>query len=238
MIKNYPAATIQDALVEIFPNVYLLRGSIQVAPLLRINRNMTVLKQDTELTIINAVRLNEENLKQLDQLGTVKHVIRLGDFHGLDDQFYLDRYQAKLWSQEKHLNYPSLQPDIVFTSETAPPINQSEFFIFKDAKYPEAALLLKQHQLLMTTDSVQYWDDWRHFTFLSKIVMWLIGFRLKLFIGGPWLKLASIHKHSLKKDFQQLLTLDFKHLISAHGHVCLDHAKTDLEHVVQIKFRD
>ena len=55
------------------------------------NRNMIVVRNGTELTIVNAVRLNNKNLEILDELGTVKNIIRLGDFHGLDDQFYIDK---------------------------------------------------------------------------------------------------------------------------------------------------
>lgn len=238
MIKKHPKATVQDSLVDIFPDIYLLRGSIQVAPLLRINRNMVIIKQDQELTLINAVRLNEYNLQHLKQLGTVKHLIRLGDFHGLDDQFYIDHFSPTFWSQSKHVNYPELLPDVLIEKDVTPPIKNSDFFIFEQAKYPEAILFLKNHQLIITTDSIQYWDDWKHFSFFSKIIMYLMGFRLKLFIGGPWLKLASRHKNSLKTDFEQLLTLEFKHLIAAHGNVRYQHAKLDLEHVIQQKFRD
>lgn len=55
--------TDQDSLIEIFPNVYLLRGSIKIAPMLQINRNMVILREGRELTVINAVRLNDDNRK-------------------------------------------------------------------------------------------------------------------------------------------------------------------------------
>ena len=238
MTKIYPTATPQDPLVEIFPNIYLLRGSIQVAPLLRINRNMVIIKQGYDLTLINAVRLNNTNLARLAELGEVKHLIRLGDFHGLDDEFYLDTFAPTFWSQADHVAYPNLKPIQAITEHTASPVLHSQFFIFKAAKYPEAALFLKEHQLLITTDSVQYWDDWKYFTFFSKIIMYLMGFRLKLFIGGPWLKKVSEHKNSLKPDFEKLLELDFKHLIASHGNVLKESAKTELKQAIQHTFKE
>lgn len=236
-MTEYAAATAQDSIVEIFPDVYLLRGSIRIASMMQMNRNMLIVKQGQDLILINAVRLNDQGLKQLEQLGSVKHVIRLGDFHGLDDQFYLDQYQPEFWSQAGHATYPNLIPQHVIDKNTVSPIKDSQFFIYASAKYPEAALLLQDHQLLITTDSVQYWDDWKYMSFLSKIILYLMGFRLGLFIGGPWLKKVSTQKNSLKVDFEQLLKLDFIHLIAAHGNVLKNTAKTELNKVVSSTFK-
>lgn len=236
-MTEYAAATAQDSIVEIFPDVYLLRGSIRIALMMQMNRNMLIVKQGQDLILINAVRLNDQGLKQLEQLGSVKHVIRLGDFHGLDDQFYLDQYQPEFWSQAGHATYPNLIPQHVIDKNTVSPIKDSQFFIYASAKYPEAALLLQDHQLLITTDSVQYWDDWKYMSFLSKIILYVMGFRLGLFIGGPWLKKVSTQKNSLKVDFEQLLKLDFIHLIAAHGSVLKNTAKTELNKVVSSTFK-
>lgn len=236
-MTEYAAATAQDSIVEIFPDVYLLRGSIRIASMMQMNRNMLIVKQGQDLILINAVRLNDQGLKQLEQLGSVKHVIRLGDFHGLDDQFYLDQYQPEFWSQAGHATYPNLIPQHVIDKNTVSPIKDSQFFIYASAKYPEAALLLQDHQLLITTDSVQYWDDWKYMSFLSKIILYVMGFRLGLFIGGPWIKKVSTQKNSLKVDFEQLLKLDFIHLIAAHGNVLKNTAKTELNKVVSSTFK-
>lgn len=236
-MTEYAAVTAQDSIVEIFPDVYLLRGSIRIASMMQMNRNMLIVKQGQDLILINAVRLNDQGLKQLEQLGSVKHVIRLGDFHGLDDQFYLDQYQPEFWSQVGHATYPNLIPQHVIDKNTVSPIKDSQFFIYASAKYPEAALLLQDHQLLITTDSVQYWDDWKYMSFLSKIILYVMGFRLGLFIGGPWIKKVSTQKNSLKVDFEQLLKLDFIHLIAAHGNVLKNTAKTELNKVVSSTFK-
>ena len=236
-MTEYAAVTAQDSIVEIFPDVYLLRGSIRIASMMQMNRNMLIVKQGQDLILINAVRLNDQGLKQLEQLGSVKHVIRLGDFHGLDDQFYLDQYQPEFWSQAGHATYPNLIPQHVIDKNTVSPIKDSQFFIYASAKYPEAALLLQDHQLLITTDSVQYWDDWKYMSFLSKIILYVMGFRLGLFIGGPWIKKVSTQKNSLKVDFEQLLKLDFIHLIAAHGNVLKNTAKTELNKVVSSTFK-
>ncbi|MFW2055387.1 hypothetical protein F4U02_09015 [Acinetobacter haemolyticus] len=232
MSKKYAPIYPHDPIVEIFENIYLLRGSIRLGFGLSMNRNMIILKQGNELTLINAVRMSEPELKQLENLGQVKHVIRLGDFHGLDDQFYIDRYQATFWSQTHHVNYPGLIPQQIIQEDTQPPIKNSEFFIFEQATCPEAILFIKDKKLLITTDSIQYWNDWKYFSFLSKVIIYLMGFRLKLFIGGPWLKRVTPKGGSLKSDFDRLLQLDFQHLISAHGALLKDSAKDKLRFLI------
>ncbi|MEF9993397.1 MAG: hypothetical protein RSA22_07785 [Acinetobacter sp.] len=228
MTKNYAPIYPHDPIVEIFENIYLLRGSIKLGFGFSMNRNMIIIMQDAELTLINAVRISEPELEKLDNIGQVKHVIRLGDFHGLDDQFYLDRYQATFWSQSNHVNYPELIPQQVIQADIQPPIKNSEFFIFEQATCPEAILFIKDKKLLITTDSIQYWNDWKYFSFLSKVIIYLMGFRLELFIGGPWIKRVTPKGESLKSDFDRLLQLDFHHLISAHGVLLKDSAKEKL----------
>lgn len=232
----YAPAFPHDPIIQIFPNIYFIHGSIKIGPGLRMNRNMVIIKQDHDLTLINPVRINDEELAKLDQLGTVKNVMRLGDFHGLDDQFYIDRYQAQLWSQSGHETYKELIPHQIIQAQTQSPIKDSEFFIFETAKYPEAALLIKPLKLLITTDSVQYWSDWSYFTPATKFVVKLMGFGLGLFIGGPWLKKVTPKGKSLKQDFAKLLTLDFDNLISAHGKPLKSGVKNDLAAVVKKTF--
>lgn len=232
MTKKYAPIYPHDPIVEIFENIYLLRGSIKLGFGLSINRNMMILKQGNELTLINAVRMSESELKKLENLGQVRHIIRLGDFHGLDDQFYLDRYQATFWSQSHHVNYPKLIPQQIIQADTQSPIKNSEFFIFEQATCPEAILFIKDKKLLISTDSIQYWNDWKYFSFLSKIIIYLMGFRLGLFIGGPWLKRVTPKQGSLKSDFDRLLQLDFQHLISAHGVLLQDSAKDKLTSLI------
>lgn len=62
---------------------------------MRMNRNMLILKNSNELTLVNPVRMSDDDLSKLDRLGELKRVFRLGDFHGLDDPFYIDRYACE-----------------------------------------------------------------------------------------------------------------------------------------------
>jgi hypothetical protein len=238
MVKpsSYAPAFPHDPIQEIFPNVYFVHGSIKIGVRLRMNRNMVIVRQGNDLILINPVRISDHELVNLDMLGIVKHVLRLGDFHGLDDQFYIDRYKAQFWSQQGHETYKELIPHQTINAQAVPPIADSEFFIFETAKYPEAALLIKPLKLLITTDSVQYWSDWSYFTPATKLIVKLMGFGLGLFIGGPCMKKVTQKGKSLKQDFVKLLSLDFDSLVAAHGQPLKSGAKYKLTKIVNETF--
>lgn len=224
----FPAAYPHDALRQLYPDVFLLRGSIRMGPGMRMNRNMVIVRHEQALVLINPVRLDEAGLAELDKLGRVSHVLRLGDFHGLDDAFYLDRYDCEFWAQAGQSTYPGPEPDRLITADTDSPLPNSAFFIFASARYPEAALLLREQRLLITTDSVQYHTDWRYFSGFTKLVFKLLGFKLGVNIGPPWLKRVSPRGGSMKDDFEQLLALDFDALVAAHGELLVADARQRL----------
>jgi len=99
---NYKSIEPHDAIEKIFPDLYVVHGSFRMWPGTRINRNMIILRQNEELTLIGTIRLSpqdESDESELEGLGTIKHVIRLGYYHGTDDQYYVDRYCAGFWCQ-------------------------------------------------------------------------------------------------------------------------------------------
>jgi len=218
-----------DEIAALYPGVHLLHGSIKMGPGMRMNRNMVILESEQQLTLVNPVRMNESGLARLEELGTVKQIVRLGDFHGLDDAFYLERYQCDFWAQACQATYPSPSLTTLIADATKSPYPNSEFYIFESATYPEAALLLKEHKLLITTDSVQYHSDWRYFSPLSKFAFKLMGFKTGVNIGPPWLKRVTRKRGTLQHDFERLVLLDFDALVAAHG----SHLKTGAKEALQ-----
>ncbi len=232
----YPTAFPHDPITPIFENVYLVHGSIRIGPGMHMNRNMVIVKNGDELTLINPVRLNDEALITLERLGSVRHVMRLGDFHGLDDRFYVDRYQAEFWCQSPPDTYKLPIASHVISSAAIPPVPNAQFFVYEAAKFPEACLLLEDLKLLITTDSIQYWADWSYTTFLTRCILRLMGFELTLLIGGPWLKRVTPQGGSLVPDFERLLALDFEHVVGAHGQLLREAAKPMLKVAISKSF--
>jgi hypothetical protein len=234
---DYPPALPHESILEIFPDVYLVHGSAKIGPGMRMNRNMIVVRQDGDLTVIGPVRLSSAAERQLDSLGKVNQVMRLGYYHGIDDRYYVERYGAEFWCQRGSYRYPAPEPSRLIEAGTAPPIADAEFFLFKEGKFPEAAVLLKRHGgILMTCDSLQHWTDWSFCTLPAKWVMRLFGFSLRTLIGTFWLKAMTPRGGSLKADFVRLLKSDFKHLIGAHGRLCRERAHEQVEAEVRHVF--
>ena len=232
----YAPAYPHDDLIQLYEGVYLLHGSIKMGPGMRMNRNMLILKNELELVLVNPVRANEHVLKKIEKLGDVKRIFRLGDFHGLDDAFYLDRYKCEFWAQLGQETYKTPEPTNLISSDADCPLPNAVFYQFETALYPEAALLLKDHKLLITTDSVQYHEDWSYFSWFTKFAFKMLGFKIGINIGPPWLKRVTPKGESLKEDFEKLLGMEFSSLIAAHGKLLKSGAKEMLKSEVKETF--
>ena len=100
-MSDFPAAMPHGPITEVFPDVFFVTGTMRgefFGTMWQFSRNMTIVRDGRDLTLVNSVRLSPDGLAQLDKLGTVKNVVRLGDMHGLDDAFYVDRYRATFWA--------------------------------------------------------------------------------------------------------------------------------------------
>jgi hypothetical protein len=110
-----------DPIAQIAPDTFMVRGSVRMNPVIRITRNMAVVRQDGDLTLINPIRMDGAGLAALDALGTVRHVLRLGPLHGLDDPFYMARYRPAFWCQPGGRTYPEPKIDHALGEDTALP---------------------------------------------------------------------------------------------------------------------
>lgn len=228
MSADFPPATPHHALVPIFDDAWYLQGSVDFKPLVRLQRNMVVLRSEGELTLINAIRLDDEGLAALDALGTVAHVVKIG-IHGMDDAFYLDRHDATHWAPPGTAEAIGATP----LTDGALPHPALSLFLFEHTTKPEAALL---HEggggLLITCDSVQHWEPSDLMSTAAKIVTGVMGFKHPAQIGPPWRKKMTPEGGSLRPDFDRLVALPFVNQIGAHGGLCRDEAKARLQDTI------
>ncbi|MEE2777507.1 MAG: hypothetical protein VYE73_12195 [Acidobacteriota bacterium] len=214
-----------DPIEEITQDVYMARGSIRMNPVVRLTRNMAIVRHAGELTLVNPIRLNDQGLQQLEALGDVKHIIRLGPFHGVDDPFYMDRYEPAFWSLEGGKAYTEPAIDHALTEAGELPFPGAELWRFEKVKQPEGVLLLNTGGgVLLTCDAVQHYGDYSNCNLAARIMMPLIGFRKTTLVGPIWLKLMTPEGASLQDQFERLLTLRFGSLLSAHGTLLRDGA--------------
>ena len=189
---GYPPPLPHEPIAELFSDVYWVQGSVRFGPGVRFNRNMMVLRHDDALTIISPVRLSAEGETALDALGTVKHVVRIGNYHGMDDRYYVDHYGAEYWAQEGSSVYPEPKPDHVLTEGAELPVPDADFIQYGETKFPEGAIHLKRHGgLLITADSVPNHERWPYTSIMAWLIMHAMGFGAKLLIGPPWKKMMT-----------------------------------------------
>ena len=214
----YPPAYPHDPIVEIAPDIFLVRGAINLNPVLRISRNMVFVRNGDEITVINPIRLQPAEEQKLRQMGTVKHVLRSGPMHGLDDPYYVDTFGAEFWCQEGGTTYTEPKIDHPLSEANTLPFPNAELFCFKGTVQPESAILFTTGKgLLVMCDAIQHYGDYKHNNLPARLLMPFIGFPKTMIVGPVWMKVMTPEGHSLKSEFDRLLTLDFDALISAHG---------------------
>jgi len=235
--NNYPAAQRHDPIEELFEDVFWVQGSMRMGPGMRINRNMVVLRQGGELTLISPVRLNQEGEAALDALGKVRHVLRIGPGHSFDDRYYVDRHGAEFWRNENVGTGTEPTPTKALEKGAKLPVKDAELFAFEETKTPEFAILLKREGgLLITCDALQNWLNRRHCSLLARIALPILGIKLGLQVGPIWKKILTPEGGTLRPDFDRLLELDFDHLIAAHGGLCRGGAKARVREAVARAF--
>jgi hypothetical protein len=186
-------------------------------PLIRISRNMGIVRHDGALSLINPIRLNEAGVAELERLGKVKRIIRLGSLHGLDDAWYVNSFDAEFWCRSGSQKYPLPVIDVELRESEPLPFPNAKLFCF-NCLQPESALLLERgNGLLLTCDAIQHYGDYRHMSPLARMILPFIGFQKTTIVGPIWLKAMTPEGGSLRDDFDKLLTLDFDSLLSAHG---------------------
>jgi len=233
----YPPAWPHGELKEIFTNLFFVMGTNITSyegVELQHSRNMVVIKNDEELTIINTVRLSEDGLAALDKLGKVTHVIRIGAFHGRDDAFYLDRYSANLWALQGMVHENNRITDIELIPGDSLPFPNGSLFLFETSIHPEGILHLHQEGgILISCDSIKNWvtaDP--YFSEETAKLYESLGFFGEATISQIWQQACKVQI----ADFERLKQLNFKHLISAHGMPLMKKADDALKKTLKNEF--
>lgn len=235
--EGFAPAMAHGPIKEITDDVFWVQGSAQLAPGLRLNRNMVIVRNDNDLTIVSAVRLSPGGETELGKLGTVRHVVKIGAFHGIDDAYYIDQFDASYWALPDGSRPEDPEPDKDLTAESLP-IADADLFEFRDTKQKEGALLINRAGgILITCDAVQHWTTTKGCSPIARVAAHLIGFRRRAAqIGPPWRKRMTPDGGSLKSDFERLAELNFTHLIAAHGEPLIDTARQDLIATIRATF--
>lgn len=242
---NHAPAYPHDPLLPLADDVFLVRGSLLLNPLIRISRNMVVLRQRGELWLVNPVRLNDTGMAALQRLGAVRHLVCLGALHGLDDAWYRRHFQVQTWARPGSRRYPAPADARPLDAAQGLPVAGAQVFNFMLATQPESALLLpgvgaageaNGQGLLLTCDALQHYGDYHQHSPLARLVMPFIGFPKTTLVGPMWRREVTPPGGSLKPDFDRLLQWRFDRLVAAHGSVLTQGAHAAVAAAVQQAF--
>jgi len=234
-MTDFPAAEPHGPIEEVWDGVFWVRGSIRMGPGMRIPRNMIVIRDGKNLSVVSAVRLSAEGEAALSKLGAVRNVLKIG-MHQMDDAYYVDRYGATYWALPGAVKDGGLAHEPL-SDDNAPPDTDMQVFVFRDTKMPEAALLVPRDRgILVTCDSVQNWTDLEGCSFPARLVTRMMGFFHPMNIGPPWRKFMTKPGGTLRADFDRLAELPFDHCLGGHGAPANGNAKAGLRTTIDRVF--
>ncbi len=222
---------------EILEDVFFVTGQTRAVfggREFRFSRNMTIIRDGGVLTLLNTMRLDEDGLSELAMLGDVRHIAKLGFFHGRDDAFYKQHFGAKLWAFPGMPHERGLQTDVELRPSGPTPFGLGQAFSYASAEIAEGLMLLKRHGgVLVACDSLQnlappdeFFDE------ATAQTMRPPGLKLGMAIG-PGFRNRGKPKAS---DFARLLELEFSHLLSAHGPAVLSDAHARVTECIATEF--
>lgn len=235
-MDQFPPALPHGSLEEVFPDVFFVSGAMETVLQgmdWKFSRNMTVVRDGDRLIIINSVRLNDEGLAELDRLGRVTDVIRLGSLHGRDDPFYVDRYAAEYWAMPGMEHETGLKATRSLTEDPLP-ISDATIFEFRTTQIAEGILRLdRAGGILIACDALQNWlspDEF--FSDASRELMQNMGFFTPANLGPVWVQAAA----PAGDDFARLKELPFRHALCGHGEPLRDTAHENFSATINSMF--
>lgn len=225
-MDEFPAALPHGELEEVFPDVFFVTGTMKTELMgshWQFSRNMIVIRDGRALTLINSVRLSDSGLAQLEKLGWVANVVKIGSLHGRDDAFYRDRYNAIFWALPGMSHDHGLAADKVLTTDGEMPFRGASLFEFCTTKMPECIVKIdRAGGILVACDSLQNWlTPNEYFSDESRQTMTEMGFFQPANYGPLWMQLNEPQG----RDFIRLSEVTFRHALCGHGAPLKDGAK-------------
>ncbi len=224
---------------EIFQDVFFVTGTNKIqheGADIQTSRNMVIIRRDSELTLVNTVRLNEEGLRKLEVLGRVAHIVRIGAFHGRDDAFYRNRYPEASLLALKGMTYEKgLQSDRNLIPGGAMPFPACSLFVFETSTLPEGILHIEREGgILVSCDSIQNITSTDEFYNLETARSFQRqGLVKPANISHIWLEATGTQA----SDFLRFLkAMNFRHLLTAHGEPLTNTAYNQVAATIQRVF--
>jgi hypothetical protein len=225
-MDQLPQALPHGSLEEVFPDVFFVTGMMKTVLMdvpWQFSRNMVVVREGAALTLINSIRLDQTGVSQLEALGRVTNVVKIGSMHGRDDAYYRQRYGAKFWALPGMVHEHGLVADRELRPDGEMPFAGCGVFVFHTTKRPECILSIdRAGGILVSSDSLQNWlESDEFFSDDSRQLMAEMGFFQPANLGPLWMRINEPRP----EDFARLCKLSFRHALCGHGAPLLETAK-------------
>jgi hypothetical protein len=227
-------------LEQVFDDVWWTWGTVQVAPGLAFPRTMTIVRERDGLVVIHPVMMPPNEQAKIEALGPIKHIVRLGTGHGMDDPAYIARYKPTTWGQAGARLKDGATRDRELVTGGPSPLEGGTVIAFETSKNPECVIHVSRHGgIVFSCDSIQNWDDSPGTSAVMRPLSRLMGFTGRACLGPRW------RKHSEPKDgenfkptYDKIVALEFAHAIGGHGAPMIDTARDDLRAAIRASYRD
>ncbi len=211
------AASPHGVISEPLPDIFFVTGTREMHFNdidWQFSRNMTIVREGDRLILFNAVRLSDDGLKALEQLGRITDVVQVGGLHGADDAFYRDTFGATYWAQPG-AGQEGVPVDRELVEGGELPISGAQLFTFRTTKTPECIFRLdRDGGVMIACDALQnYLNPDEFFSKDSAEMMEGMGFFTPANVGPVWMQVSEPQA----EDFQRLSALQFRHVFCGHG---------------------
>ena len=206
---------------QVFDDIWWAWGTTRFGPDAMFPRNMFIIRDGRDLTVVHPVLLPEAMQARVEALGRIKNIVRLGDFHGMDDAAYVERYRPTVWWPQGATDREGVTPGKALKPGGKLPLKNASLFSFEASAAPEVALHLERHGgVLLTCDSVQCWGTRPPGCNLAGLAMsQQMGMVAPATIGPGWRQMCEPKDApGFGPGFRALLdAFDFDTILSGHG---------------------
>ncbi|MEA5450029.1 DUF4336 domain-containing protein [Leptolyngbya sp. CCNP1308] len=195
---------------------------------LSIGTRMTVIRlARNELVIISPIQVGDDLVGELDELGTVRHIIAPNLYHYLFAPEFKAAYPAATFWATAGLRakQPGLAIDQVIESGASSPWNGIDCLFFDGFKtlspsgpdpLDEWIFFHSASRTLILTDTAFFFD--RSFPWLTQLVT-RVGGGYKSLSPSLLERISTTDKPTVRAAAQQVLKWDFERVIMAHGSI-------------------
>jgi len=219
-------------------NIWTVRGDFYMIPyLVALTNTMTIYKcpKTGELSIFNAFRCVPELEQQILQLGPIAHVVKLGQFHGHADAYYVraphflnpeTKKKPKLWTLPGGTVAPATEADEILSS-TNLPVEGAKLFHMEGHPFPEGLMTVPSSDgkhCLIGTDSLIHIPDVSIVGYGGRFLFYIMGFVLQAAQDVPqpaalWFKNTGkiMGVGCVRQWYQEIAAMEWTYFVGGHG---------------------